>query len=331
MSRVYIVILNWNSWKDTIDCLNSLLMLDYSPYTILLCDNGSCDDSMLQFKEWADQHEIEYAEMDGTEAEYGGNNKGEPKLIIINNGRNMGFAGGNNVGLRYALARNDFEYVWLLNNDTVVDPAALSSLLERMEVVPEAGICGSTIRYFHNPDRVQALGGGYHCRWLGLPWHYGRFLRPGQQIDAVRAEAWMNYVEGASMLVSHRFLQQIGLLCEEYFLYFEETDWAVRALKKFSLAYAPKSIVYHKVGASIGTSSNPLKKSLFCDYFSSRNRLFFTSRFYPYALPAIYLTLIGAILVRLICGKWDHAVMIGRTMRDYRDIDHRYVPGVCHE
>ena len=95
----------------------------------------------------------------------------------------------------------------------------------------------------------------------------------------------MNYVEGASMLVTRQFLEEIGIMCEDYFLYFEEADWAIRAEGRFKLAYAPESIVYHKVGGSIGTSSNPAKKSYTCDYFNIRNRLLFTRRFYPTALP----------------------------------------------
>jgi GT2 family glycosyltransferase len=115
----------------------------------------------------------------------------------------------------------------------------------------------------------------------------------------------MNYVEGASLLVSKQFLEEIGLMCEDYFLYFEETDWAIRAHGRYSLAYAPDSIVYHKVGASIGTSSKPWEKSYTCDYFSVRNRLFFTSRYYPNAFPIVYLTLIATLFARAILGKWD--------------------------
>lgn len=330
MKQVYVVIVNWNGWRDTVECLQSLLELTYAQFKVVVCDNGSADRSVDKIKEWAKQHGIDNMEYGRAEAEAGGG-VADPWLVLIRNGENLGFAGGNNVGLRYALARGDCAYAWLLNNDTVVDPNALTRLVERMEQQPSAGICGSTILLHDNPEKVQALGGGYYCHWIGLPWHYGRFAFRRKRFNQSRAEAWMNYVEGASLIVSRPFLVEIGLMCEDYFLYFEEADWAIRGEGRFELAYSPESIVFHKVGSSIGTSSNPAKKSLICDYFNVRNRLFFTSRFYPYALPAIYLTLIGAILVRLICGKWDQAVMIGRTMRDYRDVDHRYVPGVCHE
>ena len=124
----------------------------------------------------------------------------------------------------------------------------------------------------------------------------------------------MNYIEGASMLVSRQFLDEIGLLCEDYFLYFEEADWAIRAEGRFKLAYAQKSIVYHKVGGSIGTSSNPAKMSYISDYYNIRNRLLFTRRFYPVALPTVRLVIVGALLLRLCLGKWDRAAMIFRLL-----------------
>ena len=175
-------------------------------------------------------------------------------------------------------------------------------------------MCGSTVRLYHQRERVQALGGGRYCHWIGLPWHYGRFTQGFATPDPRRAEAWMNYVEGASLLVSRQFLAEIGLMCEDYFLYFEEADWAIRARGRFTLAYAPQSLVYHKVGASIGTSSNPAKKSYLCDYFNIRNRILFTRRFYPASLPSVYLVLLGALLMRLVLGKLDRALMIVKLL-----------------
>jgi GT2 family glycosyltransferase len=110
------------------------------------------------------------------------------------------------------------------------------------------------------------------------------------------------------------FLQRIGLMCEDYFLFFEETDWAVRARGQFALAYAAKSIVYHKVGRSIGTSSLPSRKSTCCDYYAIRNRLFFTRKFHPEALPTVYLSVLMALFVRILMGKWDRAKMIAALL-----------------
>ncbi|MHB8121819.1 MAG: glycosyltransferase family 2 protein [Desulfuromonadaceae bacterium] len=314
MKRVYIILVNWNGWQDTVECLESMLPLKYPDFRIVVCDNGSGDDLLQQIKNWADRHEVSFAGYQRDEAEAGGSPAADPLLTLIRNAENLGFAGGNNVGLRYALARGDAEYCWLLNNDTVVEPDVLNHLVSRMEQQPDIGICGSTIRLYHDRKRVQALGGGHYCRWIGLPWHYGRFSKWSKKINQRRAEARMNYVEGASMLVSRKFLDEVGLLCEDYFLYFEEADWAIRAKGSFNLGYAARSIVYHKVGGSIGTSSNPAKMSYTSDYFNIRNRLLFTRRFYPAALPTVWLVIAGGLLLRLCLGKWDRAAMIFRLL-----------------
>lgn len=103
-------------------------------------------------------------------------------------------------------------------------------------------------------------------------------------------------------------------MCEDYFLYYEEADWALRAGTHFKLAYAPGSVVFHKVGRSIGTSSDPRRKSALCDYYSIRNRLMFTRRHYPEALLTIYLTIVIAMLVRLCLGRMDQAHMIWKLL-----------------
>lgn len=324
MNRVYIVLVNWNGWNDTVECLESLLTLEYTDFRILVCDNGSSDDSVQEIKSWAVAHELPYAEYQRDEAEAGGSLLSDPVLTLIRNGNNLGFAGGNNVGLRYLLARSDAHYCWLLNNDTVVDPDALTHLVARMQLQPEVGICGSTIRLYHDRQRIQALGGGHYCRWIGLPWHYGRLSRWSKKINQRRAEIWMNYVEGASMLVSRQFINEVGLLCEDYFLYFEEADWANRAEGRFRMGYAPESVVYHKIGGSIGTSSNPVKMSYTSDFFNIRNRLLFTRRFYPAALPTVWLIIVGALLLRICMGKWDRAMMIFRLLCSNAD-GHQYV------
>jgi hypothetical protein len=251
---------------------------------------------------------------DSHAAEEGGEACDSARLVLIRTGNNLGFAGGNNVGLRYALARGDAEFVWLLNNDTVIAPGALDALVERMAGRPDAGMCGSTLLRYDTPDRVQVRGGGWYCKWIGLPWHLGQLGRAGDSVDTARVERRMNYVVGASLFVSRAFLKQVGLMCEDYFLFFEEIDWALRSKGHFTLTYAAESTVYHKVGRSIGTSSLPGRKSYTCDYYSLRNRLYFTRRFYPHALPAIYTSLAVALLVRVLCGKWDRVAMIWKLL-----------------
>lgn len=344
MKPVYVLLVNWNGWQDTIECLESLLRLDAPEYRVIVCDNDSQDGSLDKIKAWAAgtlpppptvpalagltspavPKPLTWTEYDRRQAETGGDPALDPRLILIRTGANLGFAGGNNVGLRYLLARGDFSYVWLLNNDTVVAPDSLAKLLEHAAADPEIGICGSTLLYYDAPEQIQARGGGYYCRWIGLPWLFGRWRRhrPGQV--GARLPRLMNYVVGAAMLVSRRYLQEVGLMAEDYFLFFEETDWAWRGRDRFRLGWAPKSLVYHKVGSTIGTSSDPRRKSLTCDYYALRNRLLFTRRFCPIALPAIYLSLFAATIVRLLMGRFDSARL---TMRIILGHDIKGLPG----
>jgi len=338
VSRVYIIIVNWNGWKDTIECLESVFRSDFNDFRVIVSDNDSSDGSIERITSWAENRlnivteegcrlrgrsfppvgkPISYATYSQLEAESGGCLEDDPRLILIRNSSNLGFAGGNNAGLRYALARHDFDNIWLLNNDTVVNSDSLSKLVYRMHQKDGAGMCGSTLLYYHHPDRVQALGGGYYCKWIGLPWHQGRLKKADSVVDRTKVERWMNYIIGASMLVSKEFLQDIGLMCEDYFLYFEELDWVIRGKGSYSLAFAPESIVYHKVGSSIGTSSDPRKKSVMCDYYNIRNRLYFTRRYFPRSLPAIYLVLFGTLVLRVLMGKWDRAKMIAGLFLNY--------------
>lgn len=154
MDKVYIIIVNWNGWKDTIECLESVLRNDYPSYQVIVCDNGSHDDSLGNIKRWATgklengvlpsnplysisfppvRKPISFIEYTREEVDAVRNvNPTDARLILIQNAANLGFAGGNNVGIRYALDRDDFRHVWLLNNDVVIKPDALSRLVRRM-------------------------------------------------------------------------------------------------------------------------------------------------------------------------------------------------------
>lgn len=330
-AKACIVLLNWNGWGDTLECLESVLRSHYPGFRVVVCDNDSKDDSVAHIKSWADGQlnvalprdqarrigapiakPVDYREYDRAAAEAGGNpDERDATLTLIHTGANLGFAGGNNVGLRYALARGDFDYVWLLNNDTVVEPDALRQLIVRMGQMPAAGMCGSTLRYYHMPHRVQAWGGGAYNKWLGTTRLLGAFASATEPIDARMVESGLSFVSGASLLVSKRFLQQVGLMEEDYFLYFEEIDWAMRARGRYQLCFAPGSIVYHKDGGSIGSNSiNPKEKSLTADYYGVRSRLAFTGRFFPWCLPFIYLGLLPVLINRIRRRQWQRVGMI---------------------
>jgi GT2 family glycosyltransferase len=218
-------------------------------------------------------------------------------LILIQTGGNLGFAGGNNVGLRLALHDPDCQFFWLLNNDSVVAPAALSAMVRVMQQRPEVGLCGSLNLFYHSPDKVQAQGGFHYRRWR----RWTARVRLGPPMNVAELPAVpppMDYVHGASMLTSRSFLKTVGLMEESYFLYFEELDWALRARGRFELGYAPESLVFHKEGASIGSHRDRSKRSLISDQYLSRSRVLLSKRFFPWSLPSVILS------TSLAAGYW---------------------------
>lgn len=298
MPKVYIIVLNWNGWEDTIECLSSLLKLNYANFQIVVVDNGSTDESVEKIKDWIAGKKIE----------------------LIETKQNLGFAGGNNIGLRYAIDQGDFGYAWILNNDTTVDPESLKYLVERMARDPKIGICGSVILDYDERTKISGLIGSYD-RWLGQA--FCRRMNNVYDLKNIeeykKLERKMDYVPGASMLVSKEFLNDIGLMCEDYFLFFEEIDWATRAKKKYTLALAFESIVYHKSSVSIKKKEQEMSSqkkgfNLIHDRYVTRNRLLFTAKFFPYALPLVYLSIFGYLLDRLRIGAWDNVRIIRKEL-----------------
>ena len=332
MPRVYIILVNWNGWQDTIECLESVFRLDYPDYRVIVCDNASTDGSAEQIKSWAngqlDVHAanpkletstkptvprpIPFLETSAHERATLPEDRAA-RLILIHTGSNLGFAGGNNIGLRYALSIGDLQFAWLLNNDTIATPDALSELVRRMNERPEAGLCGSTLLDYWYPNRVQALGGSIYRKWTARSGHIGRGSSQHDLPHPEAVEQKMKYVIGASTLVRKSFLEDVGLMNESYFLYFEEIDWATRAAGMYSLAYAPRSVVYHKEGASAGTTFERRSRSYTSDYYSSRGRMLFTRKYFPMAIPTVLSTLLASSLFRLSTGNKSgaKAVLVG--------------------
>jgi GT2 family glycosyltransferase len=288
--KVYIILVNWNGWQDTLECLQSLDELNYSNYSVVVVDNGSSDKSVDKIS------------------------TAFPEVHLIESGQNLGFAGGNNFGIEFSLERGT-DYCWLLNNDTTVEPNALAALVERMEKDPTIGICGSKLIYYHQRDTIQVLGGGSYNKWLATTDNFGQHQPVDTPCNPQQIEDDIDFVIGASMLVSRRFLNKVGWLSEDYFLYYEEIDWGIRAQPHFSLGFTPESIVYHKEGASTqATNRRKDNKSRLSDYYLVKNRFKLTLKFYPYLLPLMYLTTGWTIINRMRRGQWDRIPMILKLM-----------------
>ena len=238
---------------------------------------------------------------------------------MIRNDANLGFAGGNNPGLRYALARNDFAYVWLLNNDTVVAAETLGSLIEKAEHYKSAeskvGIIGSKLFFYRNPEIIQSVGGVYN-KWLAATRQIGLFDKDHGQYDNEGVADKTDYPTGASLFVFKEFLQDVGLMSEDYFLYFEELDWVLRGKRRhWKTGYCWQARVYHKEGATIGSSSDGAQRSEMSDYFGVKNRIVFTKKFYPHCLWSVRLGFVVVLLNRIRRCQFGRLGLLLRAFR----------------
>lgn len=266
---VIIILLNWNNWRDTLECVNACDKLSWPKFHILLVDNHSTDNSVEMLR-----HHF-------------------PDLELIETGANLGFAGGNNIGIKRALDLGA-EYVWLLNNDAVPAPGSLEPLVRSLLAAPAAACAASKIYYMDDPQRIWFAGGAWSKGHLRLRQQGSGRIDTGQ-FGNIRE---IGSVTGCSVLLSCKTLQHIGLLEERYFLYWEDTDWSARALNKgYKLLFVPDSHVWHKVSASIET------RSALQYYYFTRNGLYFCREYDLFSLPWLLLYLVVDVTVGLAQGN----------------------------
>lgn len=329
---VYVIVLNWNGAADTIACAESVLALDGTPFQLVICDNASADDSVTRLRAWAAGRADDSAPVpvEPELTERAGARPPRPMLelandrtawqhpspapgtvVLIQTGSNLGYAGGNNVGIRYSLERGDADFFWILNNDTAVAPSALSALLVKANSDPRYGIVGSTLLYHYRPDYVQVLGGCRFSAWTTsiTPVGWGKTAVEAKEISESEVESQLDYVSGASMLVSKAFVADVGLMQEDYFLYYEEIDWAERGRRSethsWKLGFARDSVVFHKVGASAGTGST---KSAIRYIYTSKIR--FMKRFYPARHSITLLMVFMQAVKSMFTNGPDHTLVI---------------------
>jgi len=242
---VAIIILNWNGKEDTIKCLESMHAVTYANYDIMIVDNGSTDGSVVCLRE-------RYPEID-----------------IIENTENLGFAGGNNVGITKAMDRSA-DYVLLLNNDVVVDLEFLQELVDVAESDQEVGFVGPKIYYESykgKRDVIEFAGARLNIR-RGDSHHIGQNEADVGQHDKIRE---VDYITGACLLVKKEVIRKIGLIDPVYFMYWEDADWQIRGKKMgYKSVYVPASKVWHKISAASGGETKA--------YFLTRNRFLFMKK-----------------------------------------------------
>ncbi len=242
--RIFILLLNWNGKRDTLECLASLEKVDYPNFQTLVVDNGSSDDSVPAIR------------------------AAFPNVLIDETHANLGFAGGNNVGIEWVL-KHHAEWIFLLNNDTIVAPDLLHRFLEAAKEQPKAKILGAKIYRYSDPQRIDHLGGSWNPKIVEFDsYAYNQLDNP--YYSDMRP---VDYVCGAALFMHASVPKTIGLLEPRFFLFWEETDYCFRARRAgFEVWTAPEAKVWHKVSASF-TGGKPHMQ-----YFWWRSRLLWLER-----------------------------------------------------
>ena len=239
------MIVNYNGYQDTVDCLESLRKITTPNFFVVVVDNGSTDDSSKKLRDYVLPN----------------------RELLICLEENLGFSGGNNVGIRYAI-RKGAEFVCLLNNDTVVEPNFLDKMIS---VSSFDSVIYGKIKFFKDPDKIWFAGGRYN-RWTGKTVHFRYNEIDSRQGHQKTDDEDCNFVTGCLLLIPTSVIEKVGLLSEHYFLYYEDTEYSLRLSEyEIQMKYAPEAVIYHKVSAS--TQKAP-DRTL---YYSVRNSLLLIS------------------------------------------------------
>lgn len=288
--KVGVVIVNYNGERYTSTCVRSVLKSSYENYLVIVVDNASSDNSVRLLEE-----------------------EFNSKIVIIKNEKNLGFSAANNIGIKYAL-ENECEYVILLNNDTEIDKDLIKNMV-KASIENNNAIITPKIYYYDSPNKIWSAGGSLNWK-KGLSFHYGVNKIDKGQFD-VRKE--IDFATGCCILIHKSVFDKIGFLAEEYFLYYEDTDFCVRAkMAGIKILYEPSAKLWHKVSSTVGG-----EESLITLYYSNRNRLYFNNKFNKknkfYYLSYFFVTRMVKFLIWLIKGQKDKIRIVLKAIRDYRN------------
>jgi hypothetical protein len=275
--QVSCIVLNWNGWQDTIECLDALKQSSYPHLTVIVVDNGSTDDSVARIR------------------------AAHANTLLLESGENLGFAGGNNIGIRHALSHGA-EYIWLLNNDTKPNSNAIAALVAKALTDPGLGAIASICYYADAPSTVQIWAGGRVNLWIGY----------AHNSTVPRRDEWFDSLNGASLLITRPALERAGLLDEGFFLYWEDTEFCLRLRKNgWRIAAAPDSHVLHKVNAS--TQGN----KIILDRYFTTSGLLILDLHSPAPRLAMLLFLAIRVARRILRLEFSRCGSVWAGIRDY--------------
>jgi GT2 family glycosyltransferase len=240
--RVSIVSINYNQVHHTCAMLDSLRKVTYPDVEVIVVDNFSPEDPTAVIT------------------------KNYPEVKFIRSEKNLGFAGGNNLGIAHSTG----EYILFLNNDTEVAPGFLEPLVQLFETHPDAGVASCKLIYHNSDGIIQYVGSTCINPYTGRNKRIGHMEKDRGQHDQLKET---DLAHGAAMMVPRKVIDQVGMMPEFFFLYYEEIDWC-ESIKKagYKIYVVPASTVYHKESMSVG------KNSTLKTYYMTRNRLLFMRR-----------------------------------------------------
>ncbi|MDA8746848.1 glycosyltransferase family 2 protein [Litoreibacter sp.] len=279
MTNLGVVIVTYNAADVIRDCLETLLSSGH-PMDVLVIDNASTDGTTQSLANW--YHGVDdYTPPTDLPFDVVPVPKPTKDITVIESSVNGGFAAGVNIGIRHLLAKPNIDRIWILNPDTLVPPNAPAAFAN----APSGfSLMGGRILYASDPHCVQTDGGTIN-RWSGVTGN----LNLGRRQDAPMANiADAEFISGASMVASRAFIEQSGTMCEDYFLYYEEVDWAMKR-GPLPLAFCPDATIYHRAGTAIGSPTLTQIASPFSTYYKYRARMMFLRKFYPMFRPIGYL------------------------------------------
>ena len=262
--KVAIIIVNWNSFYHTNNCINSLKKINYKDFDIIVVDNGSEDNSGKALKET------------------------HPEIILLQSPVNTGFAGGNDIALKYSIEKK-YTYSLLLNNDTFVEPDFLDELPAYMDEHENVGACQPKI-FYHSQPHILWNGGSVYNRFLGITYSRRYLRKEGKWQKSIHEVDW---ITGCAFFVRNSILQETGLLSNNMFMYYEDVEFSMRIKRKgYQLMFFPGSVVYHIAGASLKEKKRGKEGYLNprVHYFNFRNNIWFLKKYTPlYFAPTVVL------------------------------------------
>jgi hypothetical protein len=325
-----VIIVSYCSSEVILPCLESLLASEQASLKIVVLDNASPDKTIENIRDWAFGRTNSNLPSDAPVGRIVPTvkpaNFGEvrledaqnlhfsslPNVILVRSPVNRGYAGGVNLGLHLLRRYPEINLFWVLNPDTVVHPRTAFAYVQTARAVGRFGLMGGRTLYYECPDEIQSDGGRVNA-WTGMcaNVNLGRVASTTKAPDPTT----LDYIAGANLVASRDFLEQVGPMTEDYFLYYEEVDWACRR-GDLTLAYAPDAVVYHYCGSSIGSATLRRRASAFANYFNYRNRMRFVRRFHPTHLPVAYGYSLLKVLRLVSIGAWMEAEAAARGLHN---------------